>query len=79
MTNSLSKNYDLAIIGGGVVGLWCAYFAQKAGLKTALFEAKTIASGASGGLLGALMPHMPTQWNGKKNSSSLTAWLSWKI
>lgn len=66
MTNSLSKNYDLAIIGGGVVGLWCAYFAHKAGLKTALFEASTIASGASGGLLGALMPHMPTQWNGKK-------------
>ncbi|GLQ17364.1 oxidoreductase [Maritalea porphyrae] len=66
MSNVLSKNYDLAIIGGGVVGLWCAYFAQKSGLKTALFEANTIASGASGGLLGALMPHMPTQWNGKK-------------
>ncbi len=66
MTNSLSKNYDLAIIGGGVVGLWCAYYAHKAGLKTALFEANKIASGASGGLLGALMPHMPTQWYEKK-------------
>jgi len=60
------KNYDLAIIGGGVVGLWCAYFGAKAGLKIALFEANTIASGPSGGLLGALMPHMPTQWYEKK-------------
>lgn len=66
MMNSLSENYDIAIIGGGVVGLWCAYFAQKSGFRTALYEANTIASGASGGLLGALMPHMPTQWNGKK-------------
>jgi len=66
MSISASKNYDLAVIGGGVVGLWCAYFAAKAGLRIAIFEAKTIASGASGGLLGALMPHMPTQWYEKK-------------
>lgn len=66
MTVLGNKNYDLAIIGGGVVGLWCAYFAAKAGLKIALFEANTIASGPSGGILGALMPHMPTQWYEKK-------------
>ena len=66
MSISASKNYDLAVIGGGVVGLWCAYLGAKAGLKIALFEANTIASGASGGLLGALMPHMPTQWYEKK-------------
>lgn len=66
MSNSDTKNYDLAIIGGGVVGLWCAYLAKQAGLRTVLFEANKIASGASGGLLGALMPHMPTQWYEKK-------------
>ena len=66
MSQSPHSSYDLAIVGGGVVGLWCAYFAQKAGLTTALFDQGRLASGASGGLLGALMPHMPTQWNQKK-------------
>jgi len=59
-------HFDLAIVGGGVVGLWCAYFARQAGINVALFEANKIASGPSGGLLGALMPHLPTRWYEKK-------------
>ena len=31
-----------------------------------MLEAETVGSGASGGLLGALMPHMPERWNPKK-------------
>lgn len=39
---------DLAIIGGGIVGITCAYLLKKAGLKVALVEADRIACGTSG-------------------------------
>ncbi len=51
------ERFDLIIIGGGIVGLWSAYFAAQRGLKTVLVEEHGIAAGASGGVLGALMPH----------------------
>lgn len=57
---------DVIIIGGGIVGLWAAYFAAKRGLQVELLEQNILASGASGGILGALMPHQPSGWNGKK-------------
>jgi Glycine/D-amino acid oxidases (deaminating) len=48
------------------MGLWAALKAGRLGLKTLLIEREKIAGGASGGLLGALMPHMPDKWNDKK-------------
>ena len=57
---------DLAIAGAGIVGLWLAHHATQAGLKVALIDRGTIGAGASGGILGALMPHAPENWNGKK-------------
>ncbi len=48
------------------MGLWAALEADRAGLKTLLIDAGPFAGGASGGLLGALMPHMPDKWNEKK-------------
>ncbi len=57
---------DILVVGGGIVGLWVARLAGQAGLSTFILEAKTVGSGASGGLLGALMPHMPERWNPKK-------------
>lgn len=58
--------YDTAIIGGGVLGLWAARHGIKRGEKVVLLEKRKIAAGASGGFLGALMPHMPDNWNAKK-------------
>lgn len=58
--------YDTAIIGGGVLGLWAARHAIRRGEKVVLLEKRKIGAGASGGFLGALMPHMPDNWNGKK-------------
>ncbi len=60
------KIYDTAIIGGGVLGLWAARHAIKRGEKVVLLEKRKIGAGASGGFLGALMPHMPDNWNSKK-------------
>ncbi len=62
----MAKIYDLAVIGGGIFGLSVARSAAKAGLTVALVEAERIGAGASGGILGALMPHMPARWNDKK-------------
>lgn len=48
------------------MGLWCALAASRKGAQVALIEKRTMGAGASGGLLGALMPHQPTGWNVKK-------------
>ncbi|ACP26158.1 oxidoreductase [Sinorhizobium fredii NGR234] len=57
---------EVLIVGGGIMGLWAALLAGRAGIETRLLERKSIGAGASGGLLGALMPHMPDRWNAKK-------------
>ncbi|MDA4846107.1 NAD(P)/FAD-dependent oxidoreductase [Hoeflea poritis] len=57
---------DLLVVGAGVVGLWIARLAKQAGLKVLVLEKQQVGAGASGGLLGALMPHMPERWNPKK-------------
>ncbi len=57
---------ELIILGGGIMGLWAAVKAERLGIETLLVEAGTFGQGASGGLLGALMPHMPDKWNDKK-------------
>lgn len=48
------------------MGLWAAVHAERRGIKTLLVDAGYLGSGASGGLLGALMPHMPDRWSEKK-------------
>lgn len=48
------------------MGLWAALKADRLGIPTLLLEAGTLASGASGGLLGALMAHVPDRWSQKK-------------
>ena len=62
----LPRRPDLAIVGGGVVGLWCAERAMRAGLSAVVLEAGRIGGGAGGGVVGALMPHQPVNWSAKK-------------
>lgn len=57
---------DVLVIGAGVMGLWAALMAARQGLSVVLVERDRIGAGASGGLLGALMPHLPDRWNAKK-------------
>ncbi|KQV38214.1 MULTISPECIES: FAD-dependent oxidoreductase [unclassified Rhizobium] len=57
---------DVLIVGGGIMGLWAAVKAVRSGISVHLVERERIGAGASGGLLGALMPHMPDRWNAKK-------------
>lgn len=66
MTRVHNRSSDIAVVGGGIVGLWTAFEAARQGRNVVLIEKRTIGSGASGGFLGALMPHQPTDWNPKK-------------
>lgn len=57
---------DVLVVGAGIMGLWAALMARRAGLSVLVLERVGIGAGASGGLLGALMPHLPDRWNAKK-------------
>ncbi len=48
------------------MGLWAAVHAERRGIDTLVVDAGRVGEGASGGLLGALMPHMPDRWSEKK-------------
>jgi len=52
------KNYDLIIIGGGIVGASAAYYASKENLNVLLIEKDSIASHASGFAYGGITPHV---------------------
>ncbi len=54
---------DLTVRGGGIFGLSVAWQAVQRGARVRLIERQAIASGASGGLVGALTPHTPEGWN----------------
>ncbi|MEP6938207.1 MAG: FAD-dependent oxidoreductase [Rudaea sp.] len=54
------RKSDVLIIGGGVVGLACAYYLLKAGRGVSVIEQSTLASGASHGNCGTITPsHAP--------------------
>ena len=57
---------ELVIVGGGIMGLWAALKDERRGIDAILIDGERAGSGASGGLLGALMAHMPDRWNEKK-------------
>jgi glycine oxidase len=57
---------DVLVIGAGAVGLWTAWKAARRGLTVAVLERGRVGNGASGGILGALMPHRPSQWTPSK-------------
>jgi glycine oxidase len=60
------SSVELLIVGGGIMGLWAAVHAERLGVDTLVVDAGSLGRGASGGLLGALMPHMPDRWSEKK-------------
>ncbi|MEM6387875.1 MAG: FAD-binding oxidoreductase [Pseudomonadota bacterium] len=57
---------DLTIYGAGIFGLSLAWEALKRGAAVTVIDPNGPGAGASGGLVGALQPHMPDPWNEKK-------------
>lgn len=57
---------DVTVIGAGVFGLSCAYAMQVRGARVHLVERYAVGAGSSGGLVGAMSPHVTEAWNAKK-------------
>jgi glycine oxidase len=57
---------DVTVRGGGIFGLSIAWACLQRGTKVRVIERKGWGAGSSGGLVGALSPHVPEAWNPKK-------------
>lgn len=57
---------DVTILGAGAFGLSVACACALRGARVRVIDPNGVAAGSSGGLVGALAPHVPDQWNAKK-------------
>ena len=57
---------DVTVMGAGVFGLAIAWACLQRGARVQVIDPAGVAAGASGGIVGALAPHVPEQWNAKK-------------
>ena len=57
---------DLTVMYAGIFGLSIAWEATRRGARVRVIDPKGPGAGASGGLVGALAPHVPENWNSKK-------------
>ena len=57
---------DVTVMGAGAFGLSVAWACAKRGVSVRVIDPNGVAAGASGGLVGALAPHTPENWNDKK-------------
>ncbi|MEM8978987.1 MAG: FAD-binding oxidoreductase [Pseudomonadota bacterium] len=58
--------FDVTVRGAGVFGLSVAFACAKRGARVQVIDPNGVAVGASGGIVGALAPHVPENWNPKK-------------
>ena len=57
---------DLTVHGAGIFGLSIAWAAVLRGARVQVVEVAGVGGGSSGGIVGALAPHVPENWNSKK-------------
>ncbi|MFC7703092.1 NAD(P)/FAD-dependent oxidoreductase [Plastorhodobacter daqingensis] len=57
---------DVTVHGAGIFGLSVAWECARRGARVRVIEKTAIGAGSSGGLVGALAPHVPENWNDKK-------------
>ena len=72
---------DVTIRGAGIFGLSIAWECARRGAKVTVVDPQGVAAGSSGGIVGALAPHVPENWNSKKAfqfDSLMMAELFWK-
>ena len=56
----------IVVMGAGILGLSAAFTLARRGARVTVIERAYPGAGASGGLVGALAPHVPEGWNAKK-------------
>jgi glycine oxidase len=72
---------DVTVRGAGVFGLACAWALTGRGMRVRVVDPAGPGAGASGGVMGALAPHVPEMWNAKKQfqlDSLLAAEAFWR-
>ncbi|NRB04737.1 MAG: FAD-binding oxidoreductase [Rhodobacteraceae bacterium] len=57
---------DVTIKGAGILGLSIAWACVARGASVQVIDPHGVAAGSSGGIVGALAPHVPENWNPKK-------------
>ncbi|RBI76004.1 FAD-dependent oxidoreductase [Roseovarius sp. TE539] len=57
---------DVTVMGAGIFGLSIAWCCQSRGARVQVIDPGGPGAGASGGVVGALAPHVPENWNEKK-------------
>lgn len=57
---------EFTIRGAGIIGLSVAWALVTRGCKVQVIDPHGVGAGASGGIVGALAPHMPEKWGPKK-------------
>jgi len=57
---------DVTVMGAGIFGLAVAWACLQRGARVQVIDPAGPGAGASGGIVGALAPHVPEQWNAKK-------------
>ncbi|MDF0602975.1 FAD-binding oxidoreductase [Psychromarinibacter sp. C21-152] len=57
---------DVTVMGAGIFGLSVAYACARRGARVRVLDRRGVAAGSSGGVVGALAPHVPENWNPKK-------------
>ena len=57
---------DITVRGAGIFGLSIAWACAQRGAKGQGADPSGAGAGSSGGLVGALAPHVPENWNAKK-------------
>ena len=57
---------DVTVRGAGIFGLSVAWACARRGARVRVIDTLGIGAGSSGGLVGALSPHVPEAWNAKK-------------
>jgi glycine/D-amino acid oxidase-like deaminating enzyme len=57
---------DVTVRGAGIFGLSIAWACAARGARVRVIDPHGVGAGSSGGLVGALSPHVPEAWNAKK-------------
>ena len=57
---------DVTVRGAGIFGLSIAWACHRRGARVQVVDPAGAGAGASGGIVGALAPHVPENWNPKK-------------
>jgi glycine/D-amino acid oxidase-like deaminating enzyme len=57
---------DVTVLGAGIFGLSVAWACVQRGARVRVIDPHGPGAGSSGGIVGALAPHVPEQWNEKK-------------